>query len=103
MKAKPPTLTLAGQEHIASAADSVRLPTKRAQQADHGPSGPGNPGNVGFIRLNGDSLCQDSRARLQDPQFATLPYPYKTDCLSCHLPAEASDWIYVQGYPSLKQ
>lgn len=28
---------------------------------------------------------------------------YKTDCLSCHLPAEASDWIYVQGYPSLKQ
>ena len=50
MKAKPPTLTLAGWEHIASAADNVRLPTKRVatepQQADHGPSGPGNPGNV---------------------------------------------------------
>ena len=50
MKAKPPTLTLAGREHIASAADNVRLPTKRVatepQQADHGPSGPGNPGNV---------------------------------------------------------
>jgi hypothetical protein len=29
MKAKPPTLTLAGREHIASAADNVRLPTKR--------------------------------------------------------------------------
>jgi hypothetical protein len=28
---------------------------------------------------------------------------YKTDSLSYHLPAEASDWIYVQGYPSLKQ
>ena len=51
MKAKPPTLTLAGQEHIASAADNVRLPTKRVatehQQADHGPSGPGNPENIG--------------------------------------------------------
>jgi hypothetical protein len=39
MKAKPPTLTLAGREHIASAADNVRLPTKRVakepQQADH--------------------------------------------------------------------
>jgi hypothetical protein len=28
---------------------------------------------------------------------------YGTDCLSCHLPAEGSDWIYIQGYPSLKQ
>ncbi|HEX5575493.1 MAG TPA: LysR family transcriptional regulator [Gemmatimonadales bacterium] len=26
-----------------------------------------------------------------------------SDCLSCHLPAEASDWVYVRGYPSLKQ
>jgi hypothetical protein len=33
----------------------------------------------------------------------TTSTDYKTDCLSCHLPAEASDWIYVQGYPSLKQ
>src|SRR3954447_9591543 len=43
MKAEPPTLTLAGREHIASAADDVRLPTKRVatepQQADHVPSG----------------------------------------------------------------
>jgi hypothetical protein len=29
MKAKPPTLTLAGRDHIASAANNVRLPTKR--------------------------------------------------------------------------
>ena len=27
-KAKPPTLTLAGWEHIASAADNVRFPTE---------------------------------------------------------------------------
>jgi hypothetical protein len=28
---------------------------------------------------------------------------YRVDCLTCHLPARASDWIYVQGYPPLKQ
>ena len=33
MKAKPPTLTLAEGEHIASAADSVRLPMKRVARS----------------------------------------------------------------------
>ena len=28
---------------------------------------------------------------------------YKLDCQGCHVPAKASDWIYVQGYPALKQ
>jgi Cytochrome P460 len=28
---------------------------------------------------------------------------YKVDCQPCHIPARASDWIYVQGYPPLKQ
>jgi hypothetical protein len=28
---------------------------------------------------------------------------YKVDCLTCHVPARATDWIYVQGYPPLKQ
>jgi hypothetical protein len=27
---------------------------------------------------------------------------YKTDCLSCHVPAQATDWVYSSGYPSLK-
>jgi Cytochrome P460 len=27
---------------------------------------------------------------------------YKVDCQACHVPARASDWIYVQGYPALK-
>lgn len=27
---------------------------------------------------------------------------YKTDCLSCHVPAKQTDWIYTQGYPVLK-
>jgi len=50
MKAKPPSSTLAGREHIALAAGHVRLPTIRVatehQQTDCGPHGPGNPGNV---------------------------------------------------------
>ena len=26
---------------------------------------------------------------------------HKKDCLGCHLPAKADDWIYVRGYPVL--
>jgi cytochrome c len=26
---------------------------------------------------------------------------YKTDCLSCHVPAKQDDWIYIPGYPVL--
>jgi len=26
---------------------------------------------------------------------------YQSDCLSCHIPAQANDWIYTQGYPIL--
>ena len=33
-----------------------------------------------------------------DKQVATN---YKKDCLGCHVPAQATDWIYVQGYPVL--
>ncbi|SIO41434.1 Cytochrome P460 [Bradyrhizobium erythrophlei] len=33
----------------------------------------------------------------------TTSTDYNVDCLSCHQPARASDWIYVQGYPALKQ
>jgi hypothetical protein len=31
----------------------------------------------------------------------TTSTDYKTDCRGCHVPAKASDWIYVTGYPSL--
>ena len=27
---------------------------------------------------------------------------YRTDCLSCHVPAQAADWVYTSGYPTLK-
>jgi len=33
-----------------------------------------------------------------DKQVAT---DYKKDCLGCHIPAKATDWVYVQGYPVL--
>jgi len=33
----------------------------------------------------------------------TTSTDYKTACLSCHVPARASDWIYVDGYPQLKR
>jgi hypothetical protein len=33
----------------------------------------------------------------------TTSTDYKVDCLPCHVPARATDWIYVQGYPALKQ
>jgi hypothetical protein len=26
---------------------------------------------------------------------------YKSDCLSCHVPAKATEWVYVEGYPPL--
>lgn len=36
----------------------------------------------------------------QDKNLAT---DYKTDCLSCHVPAKDTDWIYTQAYPALTQ
>jgi len=33
----------------------------------------------------------------------TTSTDYKENCLSCHVPAQASDWIYVRGYPPLKR
>jgi hypothetical protein len=32
----------------------------------------------------------------------TTSTDFKTNCLPCHVPAKATDWIYVQGYPALK-
>jgi hypothetical protein len=38
------------------------------------------------------------KADAPDEQVAT---DYKRDCLGCHIPAQATDWIYIQGYPVL--
>jgi Cytochrome P460 len=32
----------------------------------------------------------------------TTSTDYKTDCQACHVPAQATDWIYIRGYPPLK-
>jgi hypothetical protein len=39
------------------------------------------------------------KADAPDKQVAT---DYKKDCLGCHVPAQDTDWVYVQGYPVLK-
>jgi hypothetical protein len=28
---------------------------------------------------------------------------YKTECISCHIPAKDDDWIYLRGYPVLQK
>ena len=33
----------------------------------------------------------------------TTSTDYKTDCKSCHVPAQATDWVYTNGYPSLQK
>ena len=33
----------------------------------------------------------------------TTSTDYKADCLPCHRPARATDWIYVGGYPPLRR
>ena len=33
----------------------------------------------------------------------TTSTDFKKDCLGCHVPAQATDWIYIQGYPVLNR
>jgi hypothetical protein len=33
----------------------------------------------------------------------TTSTDYKANCLPCHVPAKASDWVYVSGYPRLRR
>lgn len=36
-----------------------------------------------------------------DEPLKTTSTDYHSDCLGCHTPAQATDWIYVNGYPVL--
>jgi len=38
-----------------------------------------------------------------DTPSKTTSTNYRVNCLPCHIPARATDWIYVQGYPPLEQ
>ena len=37
-----------------------------------------------------------------DNSLKTTSTNYKVECLPCHVPARATDWVYVQGYPPLE-
>jgi len=57
-------------------------------------------------RYSGNKLWGDgwgwSWFDVANPSKATST-DYKTDCLACHVPAQASDWVYVGGYPPLNR
>jgi len=38
----------------------------------------------------------------KDPQ-KNVSVGYDSSCISCHVPAEDTDWIYVNGYPDLQK
>ncbi len=38
-----------------------------------------------------------------DNPSKTTSSNYKVDCLSCHVPARGTDWVYVEGYPPLNR
>jgi hypothetical protein len=37
-----------------------------------------------------------------DKPLTTTSTDYKTDCRGCHVPAQSTNWIYVDGYPVLR-
>lgn len=36
-----------------------------------------------------------------DDRTKNVAADYKTDCLGCHVPAKAKDWVYSEAYPTL--
>jgi hypothetical protein len=38
-----------------------------------------------------------------DKPTMTTSTDYKVDCQGCHIPARATNWIYVRGYPPLRR
>jgi Cytochrome P460 len=38
-----------------------------------------------------------------DKPLKTTSTNYKTDCQGCHVPAQSTDWIYINGYPALRR
>ena len=39
---------------------------------------------------------------IDDPK-KNISTDYKVDCKGCHIPAQQTDWVYTQGYPSLNE
>ena len=48
---------------------------------------------------------EDRRPRFM-PSWTQMACPsnsaYHSDCQGCHVPAKATDWSYVNGYPVLR-
>jgi hypothetical protein len=38
-----------------------------------------------------------------DKPLRTTSTDYRTDCRGCHVPAQSTNWIYVDGYPVLRR
>jgi hypothetical protein len=38
-----------------------------------------------------------------DDPSTTVTEDYEAECIACHIPAEETDWIYVEGYPQLHE
>lgn len=38
-----------------------------------------------------------------DSSSRSVTANYRTECLPCHMPAKNTDWIYVEGYPTLSK
>ena len=38
-----------------------------------------------------------------DDSSTNVATDYKVDCLGCHVPAQANDWVYTEAYPTLTQ
>jgi len=42
-------------------------------------------------------------ALFKGDNVTNLSKNYQQDCLGCHVPVKNTDWIYVQGYPTLRK
>lgn len=38
-----------------------------------------------------------------DNPFKDVATDFKKDCLGCHVPARDTEWVYVEGYPTLRK
>lgn len=36
-----------------------------------------------------------------DDRTTTTTEDYSAECLSCHVPAQETDWVYIEAYPAL--
>jgi len=57
---------------------------------ENGPQGPLWGDGWGWAKFNADA------------PDATITTNYEQDCLGCHMPVKATDWVHIQAYPMLR-